>query len=89
MPALGSPGDLVAVTLDCDAGTLSLSVNGEPDVVVARDLPAGVYFPVVSFYNEYEKSVAWLETVGTSRRCGARCGAVVATKSCGGAFDVC
>ena len=69
MPAIGSPGDFVAVTLDCDAHTLSVSVNGSDAVVIASSLPAATYYPVVSFYNEYEKTIGWLGTAGTSTVC--------------------
>jgi hypothetical protein len=29
--------------------------------VAVSDLPVAEYFPVVSFYNEYEKAVDWID----------------------------
>jgi hypothetical protein len=33
VPAIGSPGDFVALTLDCDDGTLAIAVNGSDPVL--------------------------------------------------------
>jgi hypothetical protein len=29
--------------------------------VAVSDLPSGEYFPVIAFYNEYEKAVDWID----------------------------
>ncbi|CAM9104396.1 unnamed protein product [Discosporangium mesarthrocarpum] len=43
------PGDCVRFTLDCDAGTLALEVNGVDQGVVFNNVPAHVH-PAVNFY---------------------------------------
>lgn len=33
-------------------------------VIAARDLPPGEYFPVITFYNEYMKALDWIDLTG-------------------------
>ena len=43
-------GDTVSVRLDCDAGTLSFSVNGDDQGVAYENLNCKEYFPAVALY---------------------------------------
>ena len=43
-------GDTILVRLDCDAGTLGFSVNGEDQGVAFKNLNASAYYPCISLY---------------------------------------
>jgi len=56
----GASGDLINMAVNLDEHTISFTVNDNTFVAVT-DLPAGEYFPVITFYNEYEKAVDWVD----------------------------
>ncbi|GBG28712.1 F-box/SPRY domain-containing protein 1 [Hondaea fermentalgiana] len=45
-------GDIIRVTLDCDARTLAFARNGADYGIAVEGLPSDVYYPAVSLYNE-------------------------------------
>ena len=65
------PAEVIRFDLDCNAGSLAVTMNGKPRVTIFRDLsPGATYFPCVASRN----SQALVELVSVKSYAGAEAG---------------